>query len=546
MQPHYDYIIVGAGSAGSLLAARLSEDPATTVLLVEAGGPAKSWLIDTPGAYMKLHKSKYDWGFWSEPQEQLLNRRLYLPRGKVLGGSSSTNAMAYVRGNRADYDDWAALGNKGWSYDDVLPYFKKSEDNENLDDAYHGRGGELRVSYPNRFRTPFSTAFIEACVQSGFRRNDDTNGAEQAGAGLFQFTIRDGKRESGYTAFLKPAMRRPNLTVVTGTHTTEIIIEKDRAIGIRALTQVRGKVEYRCRKEVLLAAGAFGSPQLLMVSGVGAREELEGHGIACKVDLPGVGKNLQDHLFVPVGCTAKQNVGQNTSMSLFSQAKSVAQYYLAKTGFLNIGPLEAVAYGSTSLSPDRVDFQFQFSSFHMGPGYTTDFHDYKTFPQDQDGFSILPSLLRPKSRGTVSLSSKDPLDPPVIQPNFFAEEDDRKVMVEAVRRAADVLAAPAFDVYRDRALHPQLRTSASAQLATNSIGDSAAWEHVQKQVETIYHPVGTCKMGHDAMAVVDDELRVRGVEGLRVIDASIMPTIVSGNTNAAVYMIAERGSALVL
>ena len=543
MKTSYDYIIVGAGSAGCVLANRLSRDPGVSVLLVEAGSRGKSWLIDTPGAYMKLHKSKFDWGYWSEPQAALDGRKLYLPRGKALGGSSATNAMAYVRGNRQDYDDWAALGNNGWSYAEVLPYFKRSEDNADLDNPYHGRAGELRVEYPNRFRTPFSEAFIEACVERGFRRNDDTNGAEQAGAGLFQFTIRDGKRESAFTAFLKPVLQRPNLTVLTDTRTTEVIIERDRARGIRARSQVqRGKGTwepqdhvFKAKREVILSAGAFASPQLLLLSGVGDREQLNRLGIESKVHLPGVGENLQDHLFVPVGCTSTKRIGQNGAGTLLGQVKSVYEYYVKKTGFLNIGPLEAVAYGSTSLSPDRVDYQFQFSSFHTGPGYTTDFHDYKTFPLNEDGYSILPSLLRPHSVGQLRLRTRNPRDAPIIQPNFFQDERDRQVLIEAVKKAVEVLEAPAFDPYRKQLISPPDRSS-----------DGAIFEHIKKQVETIYHPVGTCKMGHDETAVVDDRLRVRGVEGLRVIDASVMPKIVSGNTNAAVYMIAERGADFLL
>ena len=404
MADEYDYIIVGAGSAGCLLANRLSAHPDNRVLLLEAGGRGKSWLIDTPGAYMKLHRSKFDWGYWSEPQGGLDGRRLYLPRGKALGGSSATNAMAYVRGNRADYDDWAAAGNEGWSYDEVLPYFKRSEQNADLNDRYHGTAGELHVEYPNRFRSPFADAFIEACVERGFARNDDTNGAEQAGAGLFQFTIKDGKRCSAFNAFLEPALSRRNLTVLTGRHATDILLRQGRAVGVRARARVPGGVEeFRAKREVILSAGAFGSPQLLMLSGIGEPEELDRAGVACQIALPGVGRNLQDHLFVPISCTAKDNLGQNTKATMLGQLRSIYEYYVRKSGFLNIGPLEAVAFGSTSLSPGRVDYQFQFSSAHAGPGYTTDFHDHTTFPTKEDGFTILPSLLRPKSRGYLRL-----------------------------------------------------------------------------------------------------------------------------------------------
>ena len=257
MRHSFDYIIVGAGSAGCVLANRLSADPAVEVLLLEAGGPAKSWLVDTPGAYMKLHKSKFDWGYWTEPQEHLLDRKLYLPRGKALGGSSSTNAMAYVRGNRTDYDDWAAADNRGWSYEEVLPYFKRSEFNADLSGPYHGGAGELHVEYPHRFRSPYSDAFIAACTAVGFARNDDTNGARQAGAGLLQFNIKDGKRHSGYTAFLKPAEGRPNLTVMTRVRTTEVLIEHDRAVGVRALTRVQSEVEFKAKREVILSAGGL-------------------------------------------------------------------------------------------------------------------------------------------------------------------------------------------------------------------------------------------------------------------------------------------------
>ena len=532
----YNHIIIGAGSAGCVLANRLSADPANNVLLIEAGGPDKKMEIHIPAGYAKLHRSNVDWGgYWTEPQANVLNRKIYLPRGKVLGGSSSTNAMAYVRGNKEDYNDWAALGNKGWSYDDVLPYFKKSEFNQDIHNEYHGQNGELNVGFAKRFRTPFANAFVNACVQCGIAKNNDYNGERLEGAGLFQFTIKDAKRCSGVDAFLKPVMGRPNLTVLTNAHTKRIIIENDKAVGVEVMTGKNAAQEFFADKEVIVSAGAFASPQLLMLSGIGDKDELKNVGIKCVQHLPGIGKNLQDHLFYPVTALARIRQGQNHHIKPMQQIIDMLNYFILKKGALTIGPLEAVAFGSTLINSDRVDYQFQFASFQVGNDYKTDIYDLKTFPVKEDGFTILPTLLRPKSRGYLTLRSNDPFDFPVIQPNFLSEEADKKVMVESGKKAIEVLQASAFDAYRKQLICPPDYSS-----------DEAILMHIQKIVETVYHPVGTCKMGSDEMAVVDDELRVHNIENLRVVDASIMPNIVSGNTNAPVYMIAEKAAEMIL
>ncbi|MEM1358389.1 MAG: GMC family oxidoreductase N-terminal domain-containing protein, partial [Bacteroidota bacterium] len=455
--------------------------------------------------------------------------------GKVLGGSSSTNAMAYVRGNRADYDDWAALGNKGWDYDSILPYFRKSEANADLDNEFHGSNGELHVEFAKKFQTPFREAFIKGCQEVGMPFNEDYNGAVQKGVGNFQFNIKDGKRHSGFTAFLKPIRKRQNLTIKPYMHTQKVLLEHGRAVGVLAGKKKKKAQVFKADREVILSAGALASPHILLLSGIGPAAELRQVGIDCQHDLAGVGKNLQDHLFVPIGATSKEKMGANHTISNWGQAKEIARYFLTGKGLLNIGPLEAVAFASSSLSPQRVDFQFQFTSSHTGEGYTTDFHDYKSFPTEEDGFSILPTLLRPASRGALWLRDDQHFTQPIIQPNFLSVAADRQVLIEATKKAIEVLESDAFAPYRKRLISPPDRSS-----------DAGIFDHIQQQVETVYHPVGTCKMGHDELAVVDDQLRVLGIESLRVIDASIMPTIVSGNTNAPVYMIAEKGADLVL
>ncbi|MEM6964581.1 MAG: GMC family oxidoreductase N-terminal domain-containing protein [Bacteroidota bacterium] len=532
-----DYLIIGAGSAGCVLANRLSKNPNHNVLLLEAGSPDKDINIHLPGAYAKLHKSAVDWGFWTEPQPHVLDRAIYLPRGKTLGGCSSTNAMAYVRGNRADYDRWATAGNEGWDYESILPYFIRSEYNEDYDQVdagYHGNQGELNVGFPKKFKTPFAEAFIEACQAKGIPLNADYNGKKQTGVNFFQFTIKNGKRHSGAVAFLKPALKRSNLKAITQAQVTRILFEGKKAVGVEYLAKGKNKKTIYVEKEIILSAGAFQSPQLLLLSGVGDARELSKHGIKCIHQLEGVGKNLQDHLFCSVSASATIQKGLNHYIPVSNQIGAAFNYFLRKKGPFVIGPLEAVAFIDIHQKGNPANFQFHFAPIQLGKGYDYDLYDMTTYPK-QDGYTILPTLLQPKSRGYVTLRSDDPLAAPVVQPNFFEQKEDLMQLVKGVKMALEIMQQKSFDPYRKEIVAPM-----------DSSSDEAIMEHIKRSVETVYHPVGTCKMGNDDLAVVDNELRVHGVTNLRVVDASIMPTIVSGNTNAPTYMIAEKAADLIL
>lgn len=528
----YDYIIIGAGSAGCVLANRLSEDPKNTVLLLEAGEPDKKMEIHIPGAYSKLNRSEVDWAFWTEPQENVDGRKIYIPRGKTLGGSSSTNAMAYVRGNRLDFDEWAGLGNKGWSYEEVLPYFNKSEHNEDFKGRYYGEKGPLHVSYS---RQPHSLGhcFIEACESAGIPHNEEYNGASQFGASMLQFTIKNNIRQSTATAFLKPILKRKNLTVRTKAHVSKILIENSQVVGVELISKKGKRETILCNKEVILSAGAIQSPQILLLSGIGDKDYLKKFGIDTKFDLPGVGQNLIDHVWS--GVSVWSNIlTNNHELKVLSQMQGLFRHLLFKKGPLGNSPLTANAFLASEVGLDRPDLQFHFVPSAVSEDYSTDIYDLDTYPR-KSGFSIMVILIRPESKGIIGLKSADPMDSPMIQPNFFSHERDLKVLVKGLLLAKKVMETPALKKYHDGQI-----------FLPKDFDEEGLVTHIKKNLETLYHPVGTCKMGQDNMAVVDEKLKVRGIKGLRVADASIMPTIISGNTNAACIMIGEKASDLIL
>lgn len=522
----FDYIVVGAGSAGCVLANRLTEDPVCQVLLLEAGGEDSSALIKTPATFMMLQDSEFDWGYRTVPQVHLNGRRIFSPRGRVLGGSSSINYMMFVRGNSRDFDNWRDLGNPGWGYGEVLPYFKRAEDSRDIQDQWHGVGGPLVVT--NALKPhPLVDRYLDAAQQAGLPLNPDFNGAYQGGCGLYQGTIKDGIRWSTADAYLRPALSRKNLTVVTGAHTTRLISTGGRSIsGVEYIQSHAFRKAYASR-EVILSGGAFNSPHLLMLSGIGPAKELERLGIKVIHDSQGVGKNLRDHLVVRLGCEINEPLSF-PALPAAAKAAAMAEYKKTRTGPMASNFLEAGAFATMIQNENWPSLQLFFFPAMPIP-----------YPEagsnSNHGMTFVCSVNRPYSHGEVTLASANPLDRPIINPNYLSAPEDMRVAVAGVRWNLDILRGRAFDSVRANATLPQTLPDTDADLETHIRGDGT----------TIWHVSGTCKMGRDSAAVVDAELRVRGLYGLRVVDASIMPQVVSANTNAAVIMIAEKASDMI-
>ncbi len=523
----FDYVIVGAGSAGCVLANRLSSDPDVSVLLLEAGGKDDYFWIHVPVGYLYcMGNPRTDWCFETEEEPGLNGRALAYPRGKVLGGCSSINGMIYMRGQSQDYDQWRQLGNVGWGWDDVLPVFKRSEDQARGADAQHGSGGEWRVEQ-QRLSWDILDAFQEAAHQAGVPKTDDFNRGDNEGCGYFQVNQRRGVRWNTAKAFLRPAMVRPNLTVLTHAQAKRLTLEGQRVTGVEFCHRdVLSKA--RARGEVILATGAVGSPQLLQLSGIGPGEVLSQYGLATRHDLPGVGENLQDHLQVRTVFKVKNVKTLNErANSLIGKVGMGLEYMLFKTGPLTMAPSQLGAFAKSDGSRETPNLEY-----HVQPLSLDKFGEpLHSFP----AFTASVCNLRPESRGSIHIKSPDPRVQPAIRPNYLSAPADRKVAAQAILLTRKICAQPALAPFSPEEFKPGLHIADEEALAV-AAGDIAT---------TIFHPVGTCKMGNDPMAVVDDRLRVHGIEGLRVVDASIMPTITSGNTNSPTIMIAEKASAMI-
>ncbi len=523
----FDYIIVGAGSAGCVLANRLSADPKTSVLLLEAGGKDSSIWIHIPVGFSKmLNDTRLNWCFETEPEDGTHGRKIPIPRGKVLGGSSAINGMLYVRGQARDYDTWAQMGNRGWSYQEVLPHFKKSENFERGGDDYRGAGGLLNVADMIEPHALLE-AFVEAGTELGYARNPDYNGAEQDGFGVYQVTQQRGRRHSTATAFLDPARDRPNLRIETGAHATKVLLDGARATGV-AYDQNGVPREATAGREVILTAGAVQSPQLLELSGIGDPELLQSLGVEVAHALSGVGENYRDHYTTRVNWRVKQAVTLNEQSRGLRLGIEILKYAIARRGVLTYTAGIAHGFVKTRSELETPDVQFHFAH----ASYATA-ADRKL--DREPGMTIAVCQMRPESMGSIHLKSANPHAAPAIRPNFLAQEIDRDALIEGIRIARRVGEAPAFDNYRVFEMNPGEACQSNEDLL----------DYARHTGSTVYHPIGTCKMGSDPMAVVDDQLRVHGIAALRVVDASIMPTLVSGNTNAPAIMIAEKGAEMI-
>jgi len=521
-----DFVIVGAGSAGCAIAARLSEDPATKVVLLEAGGPDRNIWIHIPIGYGRtMIDARVNWMYQTEPDPNLGNRSIYWPRGKVLGGSSSINGLIYIRGQRQDFDTWRQMGNAGWSFDDVLPYFRRAEDQVRGADDLHGAGGPISVD-DMRDRHPICEAFIRACTDNGVKRNDDFNGREQEGVGYFQLTTRNGRRCSAAVGYLRPAMHRPNLRVVTHAHAERVTFDGRRATGV-VFRNGGESVTVRARREVVLSGGAIASPHLLMLSGVGPAAHLAEHGIDVVHALPGVGQCLQDHYQARIALRCRFPITVNDIFAKRTpMVRAGLQYALRRTGPLTIAAGQVGVFARTRPELATPDVQYHFIIF----GADRASEGLHKWP----GFTLSVCQLRPESRGEIRLRSPDPLAPAAIHPNYLATETDRRTMVDGLTLGRRWLAHPAVAHFME-----------SEYLPGAAVADDAAMlDYIRAYGGTIFHPTSTCRMGPDKLAVTDASLLVHGLEGLRVADASVMPTVVSGNTNAAAIMIGEKAADL--